>query len=457
MRRAVSSSSLLALACLLTGLLALVPSAAAGERLPAGVDRSGPTRVHRAYGERAVRTVPGRSYVVVFRGRAGDLVRMAPKGPGGQHWWLEPGRSRLVGPGGGRLRANALGFSRLRVNGVHRFRFTAASRRTQLVKLAAVRARPGGRVARPAARGIQRAVDVRVPRSGARFVEWDWCDRGALAGRALPWPDDLDVALSCDVTLVPGAPLLLDELEWSPSPARPGQRLRLLQSVGERLRVRAEDLPVVSPEVDGAAVPLPTSGAGAVLTIEPGQATSAPSGLLALRQPSAWSYVVAVAAGGMVETGAGLIRPSTTSTTTVLLFPVPFLRRDDDAVALGSLARHPEQVVRDGPAVRVPVDPAGRGVLVPVTPDPVDEVRGARLVVSDAPSGDWLAEAGVLVHRPYPRSCNGCGEQDKVSLDAPGVSEGVFLTRGRDAWILLTPAAGPRSGEFEVAVESSAE
>lgn len=408
-------------------------------------------RVRRAYGKAPVRTVPGRSYAVVFKGRRGDLVRMAPMGAAGRHGWFGPRQVRLVGPGGKRIAPGKVGFHRLRARGTYRFRFTATTKRTHLVKVVAIQAAPDRRVTRRAKRGIQYALDVRVPETGARLVAAQAFDRAVLGGRLLEEPPEL--RSGDDVLLVPGGPVLLDHVEWSDGAARSGQRLRALRPVGARLRVRSDDLPVLTPEVDGAPVSLPRSAAGAVVTVTADRAADLAAGLLDVRLPveSGWS-VLALAPQGQLDSGAGLVRTSPSETTTLVLLP-GWTRNDDDQVSLGSLALHPERVERDGPSVTVPVAEDGRRVLVPVSPEEDEErSRAARLVVSGAPEGPWRAEAGVLVTPVYPRGCNGCGESDTVRLESLGTSEWAFISGGRDTWVLLTASGEERTGDFDVAV-----
>ena len=406
-------------------------------------------QVRRAYGQGPVRTVPGRRYAVVFKGRKGDVVRLSPVS-GHQHGWFDPGGSRLVGPKGRTVKPGASGFVRLPRKGTYRFRFTATTTRTQLVKRALRSARPGTVVAERARRGYQYVVDVRVPGARARQVTFDGSaiERAFLRGKELEDPED--IWFHDDLLLVPGQRLVRDGLRWSDVPARGGDLLRVLLPAGEKVDVRAADLGERTLRVDGPAVDLPTTGPGVVVKVPASATRDLPGGFLDVLHsaPPLGEAVLAYGPDGRLDQGSGLVSVPATGETTLLVL------RDSGTTAsapatlrLSSLAAAGQEVVLDGPAVQVPVSADGRRVLVPVRAETDDLTQ---LVVEGAPAGGWTATAGMLTSPLYPRGCNGCGELDRVSVDQLGTSGWWFRpTRGRP-WVLLSPLEGQRTGTFSV-------
>lgn len=438
--------------------LSAVPHLASSTVAPGAPGRQGadtsdrskprPRTVRRSYGQGPVRTVPGRAYTVVFHGRAGDRVRLAPF-DGTTHGWLSARQVRLTGPHGKRLVVGPSGFARLMRTGTHRLTFTATTAQAQLVRQLLVTGAPGRTVARPARRGHQYAVEVRVPRTGARRVEVGEFERALFRGRLLGEPDD--IRLGEDVLLLPGHPLLYDRLVWGRGPAHAAQRLRLLKEAGQGVRVASANLTALAPHVDGASVPLPATGPGAVLRLGGATADTLPGRLVDVRRPALGWEVVAVGPDDFAAAGSGtgLVQAAPGGETAVLLLPW-WDRGRDSRVGLASLVLHGATLQRDGARVGVPLSPDGRRVLVPVAPEGTGS-RDARVVVDSAPAGAWRVDAGVLVATPYPRGCNGCGETDRASLEQVGTS-GHFRSAGRTSWVLVSPLAGQRSGELVVGV-----
>lgn len=409
------------------------------------------TNVRRAYGQGPVRTVPGRTYSVVFKGRKGDVVRLSPVDGSGWHGWFRARGSRLVDARGRTVRTGVSGFARLPRKGSYRFRFTATTTRTQLVKQVRRSAKPGQGVTGRARRGHQYAVDLRVPEWRANKVTFGAgeIDRGVYRGKRLGDPEDLWIG--DDLLLLPDQPLIRDGLRWTRHSARGGELLRVLLPAGAPARVRAAELGERLPRPDGRVHDLPSAGPGVVVLLQEYLHAGLPGRFvdLEISDPTGWD-VLALGPEGWLEQGSGLVRAPNEGVATLIL-----LRRPDasptSTLRLSSLVVHDdEEVVVDGPRVKVPFSADGRRVLVPVRAGTGD-TGPTQLVVDAVPAGAWSVTAGRLTSPRHPRGCNGCGENDRVWLEEVGTSESWFnLLSSERSWLLLTPLGGQHAGELSV-------